>query len=146
MTLMIRQVPATRHNLTPVLLITDWHWPAVQSLRNTAQIMFSKTFSSVECFFFFFKILCVCVFFLSARRNNSEEPDFIGLLKHLFPETCDIIGIATPGIVCKGHALIFLQISFSVSDLNQTYVSILCTRPSNEVNRSSLNSVHQGWT
>lgn len=49
----------------------------------------SENFSSPEC----------CFQQKKARRNNSEEPDFIGLLKHLFPETCDIIGIATPGIV-----------------------------------------------
>ncbi|KAL2089247.1 hypothetical protein ACEWY4_016146 [Coilia grayii] len=62
----------------------------VYLLPQTALLMVdSENFTSPEC----------CYQQKKARRNNSEDPDFVQLLKQLLPNNCDIVGIATPGII-----------------------------------------------
>lgn len=43
----------------------------------------------------------IVVFTFCVAKKSRHSPDTVEELNLLFPKGCDIMGIATPGIVCK---------------------------------------------
>lgn len=41
------------------------------------------------------------LFLITVAKKSRHSPDTIEELNVLFPKSCDIMGISTPGIVCK---------------------------------------------
>lgn len=54
-------------------------------------------------------------FFLnySEAKKSRHSPDAVEELNLLFPKGCDIMGIATAGIVCKCSSFLFHSVSSS---------------------------------